>query len=293
MSEETPDLHAVFPPFEDQKPSWEPGEGRLPEIHLYFGSLCNRECDFCVVFGSPRGWMAEVDEALLDGLMALLHPQAQLKVYGGEPTLLSANLGWAFAQLRQRGFAGRFTLFSNGVQSARLLELLEADDHTCCVLNYSILTGTQAEPIPPAALRQLAEYAGGHPGRIFAGHPDLVEVGRAQQWGRDQLRQRGDFDHGCPRCFPVATTRGRYHACPFAVENSSPHYDLGSLDTPPAEVERRYQLFLKWLDQVLVPQAQNQDCHPCTLCTQAAGPLPMPDYAPVKGVTSRSSIRVL
>ncbi|MBI2505235.1 MAG: radical SAM protein [Candidatus Latescibacteria bacterium] len=170
-----------FPPFTDEKPSWEPGEGRLPEIHLYFGSRCNRECDFCVVFGSPRGWLAEVDEELLEALLGLLHPQAQLKIYGGEPTLLSANLRWVFAELRRRGFAGRFTLFSNGIQSARLLELLEADDRTCCVLNYSILTGTQAERIPPTALRQLTEYARRHPGRLFAGHADLVEVGRAQQ----------------------------------------------------------------------------------------------------------------
>lgn len=289
MSEDATDLYAVFPPFADQQPDWEPGEGRLPEIHLYFGSLCNRECDFCVVFGSPRGWLAEVDEALLDGLLALLQPQAQLKVYGGEPTLLSANLRWAFARLRQRGFAGRFVLFSNGVQSARLLEVLEADDHTCCVLNYSILTGTQAEPLPPAALRQLAEFAAGHPERIFAGHPDLVEVGRAQQWGREQLRQRGDFDHACPRCFPVVTTRGRYHACPFAVENPSPHYDLGGLDTPPAEVERRYQLFLAWIDGVLVPQARNRGSHPCTLCTQAVGQLPLPAYTSRAGGVPRTS----
>ena len=289
MNEDQQHLHALFPPFEDQQPQWEPGEGRLPEIHLYFGSQCNRECDFCVVFGSPRGWMAEVDEALLAALLELLHPQAQLKVYGGEPTLLSANLRWAFTQLRQRGFAGRFTLFSNGVQSARLLELLKADDNSCCVLNYSILTGTHAEPIPPAALRELSAYARLHPGRLFAGHPDLVEVGRAQQWGREQLRQRGDFDHACPRCFPVATTRGQYHACPFAVENTSPQYDLGTLDTPPAEVERRYRLFLAWLDEVLVPQAQAQDCHPCALCTQAAGQLPLPEYAPARDITPLGS----
>jgi MoaA/NifB/PqqE/SkfB family radical SAM enzyme len=275
MSEE---LQLVFPPFEDQKPAWAGGEGRLPEIHLYFGSLCNRECDFCVVFGSPKGWMAEVDEGLLEGLMGLLHPQAQLKVYGGEPTLLSANLRWAFAELRQRGFAGRFTLFSNGVQSPRLLELLKADDHICCVLNYSILTGTQAESIPAAALRQLTEYAGRNPGRIFAGHPDLVEVGRAQEWGREQLQARADFDHACPRCFPVVTTQGRYHACPFAVEHNSPQYDLGDLRTPPAEVERRYQLFLDWIDQVLAPQARAQGRHPCALCTRADGQLPLPAY---------------
>ena len=76
-------LVSPFPPFADEKPAWIPGEGRLPEIHLYFGAFCNRECDFCVVFGSPQGWIAEVDEALLDGLLDLLHPQAQLKVYGG------------------------------------------------------------------------------------------------------------------------------------------------------------------------------------------------------------------
>lgn len=279
MSQETA-LPPIFPPFADERPAWEPGTGRLPEIHLYFGSQCNRECDFCVVFGSPRGWMAEVDEVLLDGLMALLQPRAQLKVYGGEPTLLAPNLRWAFAGLRQRGFAGRLVLFSNGVQSARLLELLEADPDSCCVLNYSILTGTQAEPVPPPALRQLQEYAARRPGRIFAGHPDLVAVGRAQQWGQEQLGQRADFDQSCPRCFPVATTRGRYHACPFAAENPGAQYDLGDLHTPPAEVERRYQVFLAWLEAVLEPQARALGCHPCTLCTRALGQVPLPGEDP-------------
>jgi hypothetical protein len=280
MSEAPQQLQAVFPPFEDPKPAWAPGEGRLPEIHLYFGSLCNRECDFCVVFGSPKGWLAEVGGELVGALLGVLHPRAQLKVYGGEPTLLSANLRWMFAELRRRGFAGRFTLFSNGVQSARLLELLEADEHTCCVLNYSILTGIQAAPLPQAALRELSAYAARRPGRIFAGHPDLVEVGRARQWGREQLRQRADFDHACPRCFPVATTRGRYRACPFAVESESPQYDLGGLEVPPAEVERRFALFLDWIDQVLAPAARAQGHHPCALCTQADGQLPLPEYGP-------------
>lgn len=33
----------VFPPFEDQAPFWEPGEGCLPEIHLYFGPPQEKE----------------------------------------------------------------------------------------------------------------------------------------------------------------------------------------------------------------------------------------------------------
>jgi len=143
----------MFQPFEDVRPDVDLACGPLPELHLYFGSRCNRSCDFCTVSGSPRGWLAQISQEHLDSLVEQLHPRAQLKIYGGEPTLLHGNLLWAIRHLRERGFGGRLVIFSNGIQEDRLIRLLEGDDNSCAVLNYSILTGTNAEPIPPAALR--------------------------------------------------------------------------------------------------------------------------------------------
>jgi len=283
----------VFPPYEDRRPEIEEGEGGLPEIHLYFGSFCNRSCDFCVVFGSPKGWVVKVDEALLETLLDVLHPRAQIKIYGGEPTLLADNLIWAFRFLRERGFAGRLVLFSNGVQADRLIRMLEADERSCCVLNYSILTGTHADPIPPAALRQLTAYEQEHPGRIFVGHADLVEVGRAITWDHEALLAREDFENNCPRCYPTVTTRGQYHACPFAVENPSAQYRLGNLQTPPEEVQRRFQRFLHWIDAVVLPTARDQGRHPCAVCTTAEGQLAMPEHAEEEGCSEKRPKPVL
>jgi len=276
----------VFEAYYDCRPELEVGDDRLAEIHLYFGSFCNRSCDFCVVFGSPEGWMAELDAPLLDSLLELIHPEAQIKIYGGEPTLLSDNLLWACRYLREGGFAGRFVFFSNGVQADRLIRLLEADEHSCCTLNYSILTGTDAEPLPAASLRRLGAYERDHPGRIFAGHAAIVEVGRAVDWESDSADVRDDFSSACPRCYPVATSRGKHHACPFAVENPAIHYQLGDLETPPEEVRRNFRAFLEWIETVLEPEAKRQRRHPCAVCT-APGDLPMPAYA----ATAAAAIR--
>jgi hypothetical protein len=269
----------IFPSFADRQPQLHANETRLPEIHLYFGSLCNRSCDFCVVSGSPEGWVAELDERLLDSLLTMVHPQAQIKIYGGEPTLIADNLAWAFGYLRARGFAGRLVIFSNGIQAHRLIRLLKADEDICCVLNYSILTGTDAEPLPTGALQQLIEHERQHPGRLFAGHADLIQVGRAVGWEKGQLTERSRFEQTCPRCHPVLTTRGKYHACPFAVEVDAPQYRLGDLASAPEEVRANFDSFLHWIDAVLLPAAQQQRRHPCQVCTAAAGTLPLPGYA--------------
>lgn len=279
----------IFQPLEDLKPEVDAAAGLLPELHLYFGSFCNRSCDFCVVFGSPKGWVAQVDEALLEGLLEQLHPRAQLKIYGGEPTLLTDNLLWTFGYLRERGFAGRLVIFSNGIQAHKLIQLLEADKNSCVVLNYSILTGTNAEPIPPASLERLSAYEQQHPGRIFAGHADLVEIGRAVDWDEEVLTERSDFEHTCPRCYPAATTRGQYHACPFAVENQAPYYHLGDLQTPPEEVRGNFQTFLHWVDEVVLPAARRQRRHPCAVCTTAVGNLPLPEYAVAAEISTCAS----
>ena len=230
--------------------------------------------------------MAEVDASLLDSLLELIHPQAQIKIYGGEPTLLSDNLRWACRYLREGGFAGRFVLFSNGVQADRLIQLLEEDENACCALNYSILTGTDAEPLPAASLQRLSAYDRDKPGRIFAGHAALVEVGRAVDWESERAEARDDFSSSCPRCHPVVTTRGQHHVCPFAVENPAAHYQLGDLETPSAEVRLNFRAFLEWIETVLEPEAARQRRHPCAVCT-APRDLPMPAYA----ATAAASVR--
>src|SRR5206468_3941547 len=79
--------------------------------------------------------------------------------YGGEPTLDPANMRESMAFLRAGGFRGWITLFTNGVLAERLIALLEADEQCEAVLNYSILHGRDAEPLPRAAYRRLADYA--------------------------------------------------------------------------------------------------------------------------------------
>lgn len=269
--------------FVDLRPEVDEACGPLPEMHLYFGSRCNRSCDFCTVSGSPKGWLDQIGEEHLDSVVQHLHPRAQLKIYGGEPTLLDGNLLWAFHCLRERGFAGRLVIFSNGIQADRLIRLLGDDEDSCAVLNYSILTGTNAEPIPPSALLQLTAHERQHPGSIFAGHADLVEIGRAVEWSEEAMDERGDFDRTCPRCYPTVTTRGQYHACPFAVENPAPQYRLGDLQSPLEGVRRKFQAFLGWIDEVVEPAARRQGRHPCTVCTAAAGALAMPEYADAPG----------
>src|SRR6185295_12414522 len=79
----------------------------------------------------------------------------------------------------------------------------------------------------------------------------------------------------CPRCRPVVTTDGRHHACPFAVESHLPHFDLGTVADPADLVLSRYQQFLDWIDQVLEPEAERRQLHPCRVCTESLAPLPI------------------
>jgi len=54
---------------------------RLMELHLYPGNRCNRDCDFCTVFGTPKGWAMEYTAEHLDATLAsvMLHEQGALK----------------------------------------------------------------------------------------------------------------------------------------------------------------------------------------------------------------------
>ena len=83
---------------------------------------------------------------------------------------------------------------------------------------------------------------------------------------------------GCVRCFPVLTTKGRFHACPFAAEIDSPHYDFGRLGVEPDKVLRNYKLFRRWADKVLDPAAQARGMSSCELCHTRLQELPVPEY---------------
>jgi hypothetical protein len=89
------------------------------------------------------------------------------------------------------------------------------------------------------------------------------------------------------RCFPVLTTKGQFHACPFAAEIDSPHYDLGRigtesksgrLGTEPDRVFENYRRFRKWADETLDPAATARGISSCEMCHKFVALLPVPDY---------------
>lgn len=294
----------LFPLFSDHQ-SYDRALPRLTDVHLYHGSKCNRRCAFCIVDGRPDGWYEPMTEATLDAAFDLVGPvnaDATVKFYGGEPTLDLDNLLWAMRYLRGKGFRGWFTIFTNGVQADRVIAALEADERTDVVLNYSILHGIDAEPLPAWARDALESWAESHPHRIYSSHTTVYPFGPgavfADQVGQAHLNERahdgfekkiesGVADRAaaeraaarnyriCPRCRPVVTTDGRHHACPFAVESKLPHFDLGTIADPAEVVLARYQEFLTWIDQVLEPEAERRQLHPCRVCTESLAPLPV------------------
>jgi len=254
---------------------------RLLELHLYPGNQCNRECSFCTVFGSPKGWYVEYTSELLEAALQTVvnHEQGTLKFYGGEPTLHHETIIQAIAYVRERGFQGAIVIYSNGIQAERLLHILKADPlgRTTASLNYSITTGDGAPPMPAQALTQLEAYEQDHPGAIAIGHAAVVDSGRGVDpfVGEESRPQSGPR---CPHCYPVLTTTGTFHACPFAVENPSPHFQLGDQHTPPHVIAENFQHFFHWLDTVHEPYAIAHQLPACTVCWQHLEQLPVPDY---------------
>jgi len=286
---------------------------KLSDLHLYTGSKCNRQCSFCIVSGRPDGWYQPLTTEVLEAALALVPADATLKFYGGEPTIDLENLLWAMRYLRERGFRGWLTVFSNGVLAERVLAILEADACTDVVLNYSILHGEDADPIPPDSLAQLKEYAEGHPNRIYSSHAGVFPYGRGLEFAEevgslhvlDRMHasvekkiETGILDPGvarqmeekdyrvCPRCRPVVGTDGRHHACPFAVESRMPHFDLGPVSESATTVLARFQRFLDWIDETLEPEAERLKVHPCVVCTQGLTNLPTYDI-PVESAVKK------
>ncbi|MEW6320515.1 MAG: radical SAM protein [Acidobacteriota bacterium] len=291
----------LFPLFTDRD-TYDRSMPRLSDVHLYTGSRCNRRCGFCIVDGRPDGGYQPLTAEALDAVFALVPPDGTIKFYGGEPTLDLPNLLWSMTYLRQRGFDGWFTIFTNGVQAERVIAALEHDARTDVVLNYSILHGVDADPLPPGALTRLRAYAEAHPGRIYSSHAGVFpfgpgarfadEVGQAHLDDRMRTSLAKKIASGvvspaaavaaaernyriCPRCRPVVTSDGRHHACPFAVESRSPHFDLGAVHEPAPIILRRYQQFLDWIGEVLEPEAERRLQHPCRVCTEGLAPLPV------------------
>jgi hypothetical protein len=286
-------VQPLFPPHRSRE-QYDPSWTCFRELHLYNGSRCNRACEFCTVAGSPSGWYEPFTPPVLDLALQLVAPDGNLKIYGGEPTLDPANIRESMAYLRAGGFTGWFTLFTNGVLAERLIALLEADDRCEAVLNYSILFGDGAPPLPRRAQRALEEYARGRPGVLFASHPDLVPVGPGATFASHEPRP--SFQGTCPRCPPVLTSRGLLHACPFAVELEHEQYRIGGSglgargpgrDGPgrePGAGSRepvpdprapspetlsfdRWLRFRDWIGEVITPRAEATGRHPCAVCT--------------------------
>lgn len=256
-------------------------DDRFLELHLYPGNQCNRDCSFCTVFGTPKGWYQDYTLAHLDAVLktVALNEMGTIKFYGGEPTLHHENVIWAIAYLRQQGFQGTIVIYSNGIQAERLLQILQSDPlaNTTASLNYSIATGDGAAQMPLKALALLEAYEADHPGAIAIGHPDIVDSGRGvDPFTGEETRPKANSR--CPHCYPVLTTEGKFHACPFAIENKAPHYQLGDIHTDPAIVTQNFQAFFHWLDTVHEPYAVANDLPACTVCWKHLAELPQPEW---------------
>lgn len=256
-------------------------KNRLMELHLYPGNQCNRDCSFCTVLGSPKGWYSEYTQDHLDAVLStvMLDQQGAIKFYGGEPTLNHENVIWAIAYLRQHEYQGAIVIYSNGIQVERLLQILESDPlrKTTASLNYSIATGDGAPQMPKYALERLEAYEIQYPETVAIGHPDVVDSGRGvEPFTGDATRP--SENSRCPHCYPVLTTAGKFHACPFAIENQSPHFHLGDLHSDAAEIAQNFQAFFHWLDTVHEPYAIAHNLPACTVCWKHLDQLSVPLY---------------
>ncbi|MFI5364420.1 MAG: DUF547 domain-containing protein [Candidatus Binatia bacterium] len=262
------------------------GDTELRELHLYEGNFCNRTCAWCTINGSPDGWYQNYAPAVLNQALAAVAADGNIKFYGGEPTLHADAIIGAMRYLRAHGFHGLFTIFSNGVKAQRLIDILESDARSEAVLNYSIYHGRDAEPLPPHAKAHLERWASAHPNRVFQGYKVLFHAGAGAGQAYDRDREAGfhGLGTGCVRCFPVLTSRGQFHACPFAAEVDAPHYDLGRAGSPADGVFRNYRTFRQWADDVLDPAARQRGITSCEMCHRHLAELPVPRY---EGIDNR------
>ncbi len=243
-------------------------DGELRELHLYEGNFCNRACSWCTINGSPEGWYERYTAEVLDEAVRTLAVDGNLKFYGGEPTLHTGEIIRAIRYVRERGFEGLVTVFSNGIQAEKLIAILEADAKSEAVLNYSIYHGRDANPMPAYARERLEDWARANPNRIFQGYKVLFHAGAGadQEFDRERESEYHGMGNRCVRCFPVLTTKGRFHACPFAAEIDSPHFDLGAVGSESGTVFENYRTFLRWVDEELDPAAAARGVSSCEMC---------------------------
>jgi hypothetical protein len=267
--------------FHEPVEHYTPGDDQLRELHLYEGNFCNRACAWCTINGSPEGWYEAWSSTVLEQARRNVAADGNIKFYGGEPTLHAGVIIAAMRDLRAGGFHGLFTIFSNGVKAEKLIEILDSDARSEAVLNYSIYHGRDAEPLPTHARTRLEDWARAHPNRLFQGYKVLFHAGAgaAQAFDRDREPDFHGLGRGCVRCFPVLTSKGRFHACPFAAEIDAPHYDLGRVATDPRTVLDNYRTFRGWVDDVLDPAARARGISSCEMCHKHLAELPAPDYA--------------
>jgi hypothetical protein len=111
--------------------------------------------------------------------------------------------------------------------------------------------------------------------RMFSGYKVLYRVGAGVDQAFDRDRE-SDYHalSGCVLCFPVLRSTGEFHACPFAIESNAPHYRLGTLETPPAEVFANYRRFRVWATSVLDPAARDRGITSCEMCQRHVTELP-------------------
>ena len=260
----------------------DPSDARFPEVMLYFGNACNRECTFCCVDGGPDGSYQAFTRSSVKAMLARIKPDARIKLYGGEPTLYHRHLINVVQSLRAGGYTGRLTVFSNGIQASRLIAMLEADPPTelqrgsDAYLNHMIWLGRGAPRIPEGRRRALLTWAAAHPGRLFLGHDDILPVGGAES---DELRMGAlsaapNFAGRCARCYPTFRSDGVVHACAFAAEVRSAQYQLGTLADTAEQIAARREQFLQFIDQVVEPEAARRGESPCRVCLAHARALP-------------------
>lgn len=264
--------------FHESVETFHEGDAILREIHLYDGNFCNRDCSFCTVFGSPSGWWREYGDDVVAAVLRHVAPDGNVKFYGGEPTLHAESVLRTMRRLREGGFTGLFTIYSNGVRAGRLVEILEADPRSEAVLNYSIYAGRDAEPLPEHARARLEAWSEAHPLRLFSGYKPIYRAGAAAAAKLDADREGAFHGHdgGCLLCFPVLRSTGDFHACPFAVENPAPHFRLGEAADDPSVVRGRWGAFRTWAREVLDVEARARGITSCELCEKDVASLPTP-----------------
>jgi hypothetical protein len=170
------------------------------------------------------------------------------------------------------------------VLADRLIRALESDDKSECVLNYSILHGLDAEPLPRRSKELIEQWAADHPMRVFTNYPVLLPAASGADWPIPEQRkvEYYGYEYYCPKCFPVVTSDGRYEACPFAVELRRPHFRVGGDENDPSLVRENYRRFRRWVDEVLEPEARRRGVAPCVVCTKHLDGVPRPDYLGAK-----------